>query len=120
MPHIPDKKAIFAVSRGYYQQLLEAGVKIYEYTPGFVHAKCLASDDVRAVVGTINFDYRSLYHHFECGVYMEDAPAVSQVEDDIQATLLRSQRITLAGWKRQRKVGSRFMGWLLRVFAPLL
>jgi len=102
MPHIPDKKAIFAVSRSYYRQFLEAGIRIYEYTPGFVHAKSLVSDSMRAVVGTINFDYRSLYHHFECGLYLENAPAVEQIEDDFQNTLLKCQRITLSGWKRQQ------------------
>ena len=74
LPHIPDKKYMFALAKTYYPQLLEAGVRIFEYTPGFVHAKVLVSDGCRGVVGTINFDYRSLSLHFECGVYMEDAP----------------------------------------------
>ena len=119
LPHIPDKKAIFAVSRSYYPQLLEAGVQIYEYTPGFVHAKLLVSDDRRAVVGTVNFDYRSLYLHYECGVYLEDAPAVGQVEADVQDTLCRCQAVTPADC-RGRSLPSRATGWFLRLFAPLL
>ena len=66
MPGIPDKKSAYYLAKTYYPTLLESGVKIYEYTPGFVHAKIFVSDNSRAVVGTINLDYRSLYHHFEC------------------------------------------------------
>ena len=119
LPHIPDKKYMFALAKTYYPQLLEAGVHIYEYTPGFVHAKLLVSDGCRAVVGTINFDYRSLYLHFECGVYMEDAPAVGQVEQDFLDTLSKCQEATLAQWKA-RSLGSRLTGYILRLFAPLL
>ena len=70
MPHIPDKKTAFALAKTYYNELLEAGVEIYEYKPGFVHAKVFVSDDEKATVGTINLDYRSFYHHFECGLFM--------------------------------------------------
>ena len=119
LPHIPDKRTIFALAKTYYPQLLEGGVQIYEYTPGFVHAKVLVSDDKRAVVGTVNFDYRSLYLHFECGVYMEGTAAVAQVEADIQDTLSRCQMVTLAQCLG-RKLGSKIVGWVLRLFAPLL
>ena len=119
LPHIPDKKYMFALAKTYYPQLLEAGVRIFEYTPGFVHAKLLVSDGCRAAVGTINFDYRSLYLHFECGVYMEDAPAVGQVEQDFLDTLTKCQEATLAQWK-SRSLGSRLTGYVLRLFAPLL
>ncbi len=70
MPHIPDKKAAFAVAKTFYNELLDAGVEILEYEPGFVHAKIFVADDEKAVVGTVNLDYRSLFHHFECGVMM--------------------------------------------------
>jgi len=119
LPHIPDKPRIFALSRTYYPQLIEGGVQVYEYTPGFVHAKVLVSDDERAVVGTVNFDYRSLYLHFECGVYMEHTSAVAQVEADVQDTLCHSQAVTLAEC-RGRKLHSKLVGWILRLFAPLL
>ena len=82
MPHIPDKKYAFIVARTYYEELMEAGVKIYEYTPGFVHAKVFVSDDEKAVVGTINLDYRSLYHHFECGVFLYRNSQIGQIEQD--------------------------------------
>lgn len=94
LPHIPDKKIAFAIARTYYSVLLDSGVKIYEYTPGFVHAKCFVSDDCKAVVGTINLDYRSLYHHFECGAYFYRAPVVAQVEKDFLETLKVSQAVT--------------------------
>lgn len=119
LPHIPDKKTIFALAKTYYPQLLEGGVRIYEYTPGFVHAKVLVSDDQRAVVGTINFDYRSLYLHFECGVYMERTGAVEQVETDIQDTLRSCQPVTLAQC-RSRRLIDKLIGAILRLFAPLL
>ena len=70
LPGIPDKYIPFALALTHYKSLLESGVKIYEYTPGFVHAKVFVCDDREAVVGTINLDYRSLYHHFECATYM--------------------------------------------------
>ena len=69
LPHIPDKKPIFAMSRTYYPDLLAAGVKVCEYEPGFSHSKIFVSDDEKAVVGSINMDYRGLYHHFECVLY---------------------------------------------------
>jgi cardiolipin synthase len=70
MPHIPDKWYAFAVAKTYYKRLIEAGVQIYEYTPGFVHAKVFVSDNDTATVGTVNLDYRSFFHHFECGTFI--------------------------------------------------
>ena len=119
LPHLPDKKTIFALAKTYYPQLLEGGVQIYEYTPGFVHAKVLVSDDERAVVGTINFDYRSLYLHFECGVYMEGTKAVGEVEADIQNTLQSCEMVTLTQC-RSRHLINKLIGAVLRLFAPLL
>lgn len=117
-PGIPDKKMIFLLTQSYYEQLLENGVKIYEYTPGFIHAKCFVADDVIATVGTINLDYRSLYLHFECGVYMYRTKAVLDVKKDAIDTIGQSREIRLedtrTGW---------FKGLfqaVLRVFAPLL
>ena len=69
-PDIPDKKIVFWMSQSYYQRLLECGIRIYQYTPGFIHAKSFVCDDRIATVGSINMDYRSLYLHFECGVWM--------------------------------------------------
>ena len=70
MPHIPDKWYAFILAKTFYEELIQAGVQIYEYTPGFVHAKVFVSDNDTATVGTINLDYRSLYHHFECGAFI--------------------------------------------------
>ena len=119
MPHIPDKKFVFAQSRSHYKELMRAGVEIYEYTPGFMHAKSFVSDDIKAVVGTINLDYRSLYHHFECGVYMEEVPAVLDVEKDFNETLKQSQRVTLEDIKKYN-IFMTIMGQVLKLIAPLL
>ena len=119
MPHIPDKKFVFAQSRSHYRELIKSGVKIYEYTPGFMHAKSFVSDGVKAVVGTINLDYRSLYHHFECGVYMEDTPVVLDVERDFEETLELSQRVTLEDIRNYNKFMT-MMGKVLKLIAPLL
>lgn len=118
-PHVPDKWYVHAVSRAYYEMLVEAGVKIFEYTPGFVHAKTFVVDDEYAVVGTINLDYRSLYLHFECAVWMYQTTAVAEVRDDFFKTQNVSQEITLEqcqniSWFR------RLVRSLLRVLAPLM
>ena len=116
-PAIPDKKAVFAVTQSYYWELIEAGVNIYEYTPGFIHAKMFVSDGATAVVGSINLDYRSLYHHFECAALLYRSSAVAEVERDFQTTLARCRPITLEeNWKPMR----RLLGWVLRPLAPLL
>ena len=91
MPHIPDKWYAFAVAKTYYKELIEGGVQIYEYTPGFVHAKVFVSDDDTATVGSINLDFRSLYLHFENGVFIYDNPEVQKVEEDFQNTLAKCQ-----------------------------
>lgn len=119
LPHIPDKKYAFALAKTHYRELLQGGVRILEYTPGFVHAKVFVSDDERAVVGTINLDYRSLYLHFECAAYLQDMPAVQDIEADFQSTAARCQEIQLEQL-RDEKLTVRVVGWLLKVFAPLM
>ena len=119
LPHIPDKKYAFALAKTHYRELLQAGVKIYEYTPGFVHAKLFVSDDEKAIVGTLNLDYRSLYLHFECAAYICDMPAVAAVEDDFIDTLSKCQEIRLEDLKKQ-KLLTRAAGALLKVLAPLM
>lgn len=89
-PHIPDKKIIFMMTRSYYKRLMDAGVKIYEFEPGFVHAKVYLSDDKYSIVGTIKMDYRSLVHHFENGVWMYKHDVLSQIKDDLVSTTGRS------------------------------
>ena len=119
LPHVPDKKYAFALAKTHYGELLEAGVRIFEYTPGFVHAKTFVSDDCKAVVGTINLDYRSLYLHFECAAYLRDMPAVADVERDFQQTLEKSREVLPEDLKAI-PLGTRFAGWLLKVFAPVM
>ena len=118
-PHIPDKKLIFELTRAHYNILLESGVRIFEYTPGFIHAKNFVVDDQFATVGTINLDYRSLYLHFECGVWMSGSSAVTDVRDDFLATQAVSQEITLADARHFGR-HRRLLHALLRAFAPLL
>lgn len=118
-PHVPDKWYVHAVSRSYYEMLVEAGVKIYEYTPGFVHAKTFVVDDEYAVVGTINLDYRSLYLHFECAAWMYKASCVTDVRDDFLKTQQMSQEITLEEC-RNISITRRLGRSVLRVLAPLM
>lgn len=119
VPGVPDKKTVFALTRSYYRELIEAGVEIYEYTPGFVHAKMFVSDDRAAVVGSINLDYRSLYLHFECAALLLDCPAVADVEADMQRTFAQCRRLTVTDCKKDR-LSRRLTGWLLRPLAPLM
>lgn len=119
MPHIPDKWYAFALAKTYYAELLEAGVQIYEYTPGFVHAKVFVSDDDTATVGTINLDYRSLYLHFECGAFIYDNPVVADIECDFQETLKKCEKISLTDING-RKFIEKAVGNVLRLVAPLM
>ena len=119
MPGIPDKKLIFYISRTFYQTLLKAGVEIYEYTPGFTHAKMFISDDEKAVIGTINLDFRSLYLHFENAVYLYQDQTILKMEDDYQKTLKDSKKITL-NMAKKFPWWQKLLGKVLRVFAPLL
>lgn len=118
-PGIPDKKMVFLLTQSYYEQLIESGVKIYQYSPGFLHAKCFVSDDKIAVVGTINLDYRSLYMHFEDGVFMYRSQAVMQVKKDVENTIKKSEEITLE-FCRNRNIIIRIVQGVMRLFAPLL
>ena len=119
MPHIPDKKTVFCLAKTYYSQLIQAGVKVYEFTEGFIHAKSFTSDDCKAVVGSINLDFRSLYLHYECAAYLLNVPVIADIEADMKDTIARSRRITLEDC-RNRKVWEKFVGWLMRVLAPLM
>ena len=119
MPHIPDKAYALYLARTYYKELLRAGIEIYEYTPGFVHSKISVSDGRRAIVGTINHDYRSLYLHYECAAYMMDLPAIMDVERDFKDTLEKCQKITVEDLKKF-KVTTRLIGHITRLVAPLI
>ena len=117
-PGIPDKKTVFRLTRANYGPLLKAGVRIYEYTPGFIHAKSMVCDDETAVVGTINLDYRSLYLHFENAVYFSHCPAVGVLKADCLSVFKESKKISLED-TRQTFIG-RLFDSVLRVFETLL
>lgn len=118
-PHIPDKWFVHSVTRSNYPLLVENGVKIYEYIPGFNHAKSLAVDDEMGVVGTINLDYRSLFLHFECGVWLYQTQSILEVKKDFLKTLDQCQLITLEYCRSIRWYKS--LGRIfLRIFAPLM
>lgn len=118
-PGIPDKKLIYKVTRSYYAQLARNGVRIYEYTPGFIHEKQMLCDEDTAIVGTINMDYRSLYHHFENGVLLYKCSAVNAVADDFSKILEVSQEVT-ANYNGKRSAVLRAGQCILRLAAPLL
>lgn len=119
MPHIPDKWYAFVLAKTYYEELISAGVQIYEYTPGFVHAKVFVSDDDTATVGTINLDFRSLYLHFECGAFIYNNQVVRDIEKDFQETLQKCQKVTVTDL-RNRKIIEKISGRVLRLIAPLM
>ena len=105
------------MTRANYDLLMKVGIKIYEYTPGFIHAKSIVADDNCAVVGTINFDYRSLYHHFENAVYLSGCDAVWDVKRDCEETFAVSKLCTKKDLRRT--LVGRFFDSLLRVFETL-
>ena len=119
LPGIPDKKAAYYLAKTHFSALNAAGVKLYTYTPGFVHAKSFVADDQEAVVGTINLDYRSLYHHFECAVYLHGSTAVADIERDFQQTQLQCRRVTRETI-RTEKWTVKLAGFVLKTIAPLL
>ncbi|MDD6810614.1 MAG: cardiolipin synthase [Lachnospiraceae bacterium] len=118
-PGIPDKKTIYWLTQSNYQNLIEAGVKIYQYSDGFIHSKCVLCDDEIATVGTINFDYRSFYHHFECGVFLYRTNSIPVIKKDMEDTFIISEEITLE-WCKKKFVKTNVIGPLLKLFSPLL
>ena len=118
-PHIPDKWYVHALTRAYYEVLIEAGVRIFEYTPGFIHAKTFTVDDEYGVVGTINLDYRSLYLHFECAAWMYRCSCIQDMREDFLQTQAKSQEITLEQ-SQQVSPLTRLVRSVLRLFAPLM
>jgi cardiolipin synthase len=118
LPGIPDKKIAYSLAKTHYKLLNEAGVRIYEYTPGFIHAKSYLVDDNQAMIGTINLDYRSLVHHFENGVWMYDCDTIKCLKDDMKDTLSKSIEVTNEMLKTT--LMQRFVRAVVRIFAPML
>ena len=119
-PGIPDKKAVFQLTRSYYSVLLKSGVRIYEYTPGFLHAKSFLCDGRIATVGTINLDYRSLFLHFECGSLLYGGRVIDELHRDYLATFERSREIKSPAFGRARGLFSSLKEAILRAIAPML
>ena len=118
LPHIPDKRMVFGMTRSFYQRLMKAGVRIYEYEPGFIHAKSYVADGEYAMIGTINLDYRSLVHHFENGVWMYGCDSIKDLQRDIEATMEKSIEVTPSMLKTG--LFTRFVRSVVRIFAPML
>ena len=118
-PHIGDKWYVHAVTRAHYNVLVEAGVRVYEYTPGFIHAKSFVVDDEYAIVGTINMDYRSLYLHYECAVWMHGCSCIGKIKEDFVNTMNISAEVSpdemknIRWWQRLGRA-------ILRCFAPMM
>ena len=115
-PHVPDKKTIFSITRSSYSQLQKAGIKIFEYEKGFIHAKQILCDDEIAILGTINFDYRSLLHHYECGVLMCKTPCLKEMKTDFEH--LFNVSIDMKDFKQNALV--RLFCAIVKIFTPML
>ena len=118
-PHIPDKWYVHNVTQYNYLELLQAGVKIYEYTPGFLHSKIFLSDDCISTVGSVNMDYRSFVFHFECGVWLSNKEAALDIKQHFREVLAQSQEIKLEEWKK-RPMKTRLKQAILHIFGPLM
>jgi cardiolipin synthase len=120
VPHIPDKKNVNEVTRSHYLELLQAGVKIFEFKDGFIHSKTIVSDDSLAVVGTANFDFRSFYMHFENGILMYKTSAVMQVKQDC-LNLCEQQALKISLEDCQNlPLYKKLIRSILRLFSPLM
>ena len=118
-PGIPDKKIVYGITRSFYNALVRTGVRIYEYTPGFIHAKMTLVDDELCTIGTINYDYRSFYHHFENAVLLYHYPCLRHVKEDFQEIFNGSCEVT-DKYAGKRPTSMRIWQCILRLFAPLL
>lgn len=118
-PHIPDKKYVYNVTQYNYLELLQAGVKIYEYTPGFIHSKVFLSDDIISTVGSVNMDYRSFVFHFECGVWLSNKETALNIKQHFREILSVSQEIDLKKWEK-RPIKTRLKQAILHIFGPLM
>lgn len=118
-PGIPDKKLVYQMTRSYYKQLVRSGVRIYEYTPGFLHAKQCVCDGKVATVGTINMDFRSLYLHFENGVYMYNCEAIKNIRKDFEEMFAISREVT-EQYKVEPSMPCKLWQSILHLFSPLM
>lgn len=119
MPRIPDKKIVFYIGRTHYPQLIRAGVRVYEYLPGFVHSKTFLSDDDMAIVGTVNLDFRSFYLHYECAALFYKTEGLKQIKEDFTETFKQCKEMTLGEYYKT-PIWQRIIGRILRVLGPLM
>ena len=118
-PYIPDKKFVHAVTKSYYESFIKDGIEIYESTPGFMHAKTFVVDAEYGVVGSINLDFRSLYLHYECGVWLYKTESIKSMKDDYLETLKRCHKVTMEECKNTSSI-RKVLRLIIRMFAPLL
>lgn len=118
-PRVPDKKLVHACTKSFYGGLLESGIKIYEYNPGFIHSKIIVSDDNVATVGTTNFDFRSFYLNYECGIWMYNTKTEKDIKQDFIDSIEKCDEIKLNVWKN-RKLTTKIVEAILRLISPLL
>ena len=118
IPHIPDKKYVHIITRSFFPRLVKAGVKVYEYMPGFIHGKCCISDGNAAAIGSINLDYRSFYMHFETAAIFYGAEIIGEIQRDFDATAEVSHLVTEKEC-RNRSFFERFAAWILVIFSPM-
>lgn len=118
-PYIPDKKFVHAVTKSYYESFIKDGIEIYEFTPGFMHAKTFVVDDEYGVVGSINLDFRSFYLHYECGVWLYKTDSIKSMKDDYLETLKRCHKVTMEECKNTSSI-RKVLRLIIRMFAPLL
>ena len=118
-PYIPDKKFVHAVTKSYYESFIKDGIEIYEFRPGFMHAKTFVVDDEYGVVGSINLDFRSLYLHYECGVWLYKTESIKSMKDDYLETLKRCHKVTMEECKNTSSI-RKVLRLIIRMFAPLL
>lgn len=118
-PHIPDKWYVHTLTQSYYEPLIQSGVRVFEYTPGFIHSKTFLCDDRLGIIGTINLDYRSLYLHFECGVWLYQCSCLDEMKKDFLKTQHQCQEIKLSDCQNV-KWYIRLIRAILMIFAPLM
>lgn len=119
LPGIPDKKIPYLIAQSYFLPLLSYGVEIYTYTKGFVHSKVFVSDDIISTVGTVNLDYRSLYLHFENGVFFYNEKLAKTINEDFEKTIAISKKVTIEEVKNMSKI-KKFTARIFKLLAPLM
>ena len=115
-----DHFITYCIGLRFAKTLIQHGVHVYLYKPGFIHSKIFAADDLMATVGSVNLDYRSFYYHFECGAFLFKTDSVRDIEKDFQATVLQCEELTLENYKRQVSRTRRLLGWLCKILSPLV